>query len=310
MGKKTEPTDNAKIWAELWKTSVKKPDTEADKLQAERWNQRADHFGKPRDGGDEKKRQKKASDILSLLKEAGFSPKGASILDIGCGPGALSIPLAKAGAKVTAMDIASGMLDRLKVAAKKEKLDITTLEGSWYSADIDKLKFRKKFDLVIASMTPAVRDLETFDRMMACSKKYCYYSNFIRRDMGGGKAPMELHKILGEGSTTKGAGHSDPDHGPAGHEHGGGPGMVYPFMYLYTRGTLPILRLNHVSRHQELPWAEAADKMIEGMEKRHPLSGDIKKKIRAFYKDASPDGTYRLDSDTFSGMMVWRVDKP
>jgi len=302
--------ENAKIWAEVWKTSVKKPDREADKLQAERWNQRSDHFGRPRNDGDEKKRQKKVKAVLDILKEAGFSPKGAKVLDIGCGPGTLSIPLAKAGAKVTAMDIASGMLDRLKETVKKEKLDITTIEGSWYSADIDKLKFRKKFDLVIASMTPAVRDLETFDRMMACSKKFCYYSNFIKRDIGGGKAHMELHKILGEGTPNKGAGHGDPDHGPAGHEHGGGPGMVYPFMYLYTLGYLPVLKLNHASRRQELPWSEAADKMIEGMEKRRPLSADIKKKIRAYYKEISPDGTYRSDSDTYSGMMAWRIDKP
>lgn len=304
--KKTKLKENAQCWADLWKVSVKKSDPAADKQQAARWNERADHFGK---GGDDERQQKKVDNVLGLLKEAGFSPKGKKVLDIGCGPGALSIPLARKGARVTALDVASGMLDQLKETIAKEDLSITPVEASWYSADIDNLGYRKKFDLVIASMTPAVRDLETFDRMMACSKKYCYYSNFIKRDMGGGRAHMELHKILGESSTAKRPGHGDPDHGPAGHEHGGGPGMVYPFMYLYTLGYLPILKLNHASRHQELPWAEAADKMIEGTEKRRPLSGDIKKKIRAYYKDNSPDGTYRSDSDTYSGMMVWRVDK-
>jgi len=298
--------DNTKVWAELWKTSVKKPDKEADKMQAARWNQRSDHFGKEREGKD---RQKKVDTILKLLKKARFSPKGAKVLDIGCGPGTLSIPLAKAGAKVTSMDIASGMLDRLKETVKVEKLDITTMEGSWYTADIDKLKFRKKFDLVIASMTPAVRDLETFDRMMACSKKYCYYSNFIKRDMGG-QSHQDLHKLLGELSGGHEPGPKDHDHGPAGHEHGPGPGMVYPFMYLYTLGYLPLLKLNHASRSNERDWAEAADKTIEMVERRRKVSAEDKKKIRAFYKNASVDGKFKSESETYTGMMVWRVDEP
>lgn len=306
MAKKTAVQDNAQCWADLWKVSVKKADPAADKMQAARWNERADNFGK---GGDNTRRQKKVDDVFSLLKEAGFSPKGKKVLDIGCGPGTLAIPLAKKGAKVTALDVASGMLDRLKATIKEEDLSIMPVEASWYSADIDKLGFRKNFDLVIASMTPAVRDLETFDRMMACSKKYCYYSNFIKRDMGSGNAHMAIHSILGESSSRPDKGHGDPDHGPAGHEHGGGPGMVYPFMYLYTLGYHPLLKLNHASRHEEMAWSEAADNMIGRMEKRRPLTADQKKKIRGYYKNASPDGKYRSDSDTYTGMMAWKVDK-
>lgn len=297
--------DNAQVWAELWKTSVKKPDKEADLMQAARWNQRSDHFGKHREG-DNGRQQKKVKDILAILKEAGFRPKGAKILDIGCGPGAIAIPLAQAGAKVTAFDIASGMLDRLKETAKTEKLDITTIEGSWYTADIDKLKFRKKFDLVIASMTPAVRDLETFERMMACSKGYCYYSNFIKRDMGG-SSHQELHKILGEMPSGHRHGPKDHDHGPAGHEHGPGPGLVYPFMYLYTLGSLPLLKITHRKDSRERDWAEAADKTIEMVEGRRTVSAEEKKKIRNYYKNASVDGKYKTASETYSGMMVWKV---
>jgi len=307
-------SDNAKVWAELWKTSVKKPDKEADRMQAVRWNQRSDHFGKHREE-DKGRQQKKVADVLAILKDAGFKPKGATVLDIGCGPGALSVPLAKAGAKVTAFDIASGMLDRLKETVKDEKLDITTIEGSWYTADIDKLKFRKKFDLVLASMTPAVRDLETFDRMMACSKKYCYYSNFIKRDMGG-KAHMEIHKILCETTGAKECapvshehlhGQKDHDHGPAGHEKGPGPGLVYPFMYLYTLGYQPVIRMSHVKRVNERDWEEAADRTIEGLEKKKPLSDDTKKKLRDYYKSASKGGKFRSESETYSGMMVWKL---
>jgi len=289
--------DNAQCWADLWKSSVKTPDKEADARQAERWNQRSDNFGKAREEGNDRQK-KKADEVLKLLKKAGFSAKGAKVLDIGCGPGALSIPLARAGAKVTAVDIASGMLDRLKATAKNEKLDITAMEASWYTADIDKMKFRRKFDLVLASMTPAVRDLETFNRMMACSKKYCYYSNFIKRDMGGMAHP-ELHKILGDIPVTGHAhGPKDHDHGPAGHEHGPGPGLVYPFMYLYTLGYQPVLRLSHAKRSREREWMEAADHTIGMVEKKRKMSADEKKKLRDYFKNASVDGKYRSESET------------
>ncbi|NMB78615.1 MAG: methyltransferase domain-containing protein, partial [Methanomicrobiales archaeon] len=142
------------------------------------WNRRSDVFIRGT-GGEQ--RQKRASDVLEMLREAGFSPRGKRILDIGCGPGTHTLPLAREGAVVTALDISEAMLNRIRETALEEKLDITTQEGSWWSLDIDKRGFRNSFDLVIASMTPGVRDRETFDRMMACSKGYCYYSNFISK---------------------------------------------------------------------------------------------------------------------------------
>ena len=46
-------------------------------------------------------------------------PKGARVLDAGCGTGLFSIRLAKAGYKVTAVDIASQMVDKARTEAVK-----------------------------------------------------------------------------------------------------------------------------------------------------------------------------------------------
>ena len=280
--------DNVTCWADCWKAALPDNGSVTDEMQAARWDKRADQFARHI---DEDRSKKRTSGIFGLLEEAGFSPEGARVLDIGCGPGSLSLPLARAGADVTALDISTGMLDRLRETANREGLRINALECSWWTADIDKLGFRGEFDLVLASMTPGVRDVETFDRMMACSKQFCYYSNFIRR--GASRAHNEiLEKIFGEKPRN----------------HGHGPGLVYPFMYLYVLGYRPLVKFSCSSMSREQDWTEAAERAIKTFGHDREISDEIKEKIREYYKGASPDGMYRSEAETYSGMMVWSVN--
>ena len=73
--------------------------------------------------------------------------KDKEVLDLGCGTGRYSIPLAKRGAKVTAVDFTKGMLEIARKKAKKEKLNIEFKQG-----DITKYNPDKKFDLIISML--------------------------------------------------------------------------------------------------------------------------------------------------------------
>jgi SAM-dependent methyltransferase len=289
--------DNVKILLDCWNASAGKVgQTMSEDRQAEMWSKRSGDFAKHvRD----KRGQKRSAEILEFLEEAGFRAKGAKVLDIGCGPGTLSIPLARAGADVTSLDVAPGMLAELKKYAEAEKIPVHPVECSWWTADIDKLGYRKKFDLVLASMTPGVKDAETMDRMMACSKKYCYYSNFLGGGMPG-MAQREIREILDR---------NKPGQVPStsGIRHGHGPGIVYPFFYLYTSGYRPFVRFNHNRRKEETEWQKAADRMIEFLEHEEPCDAAAKRKIRAYYKTHANDGRYTSQSDTYTAMMVWTV---
>lgn len=276
-------------WVECWNLSRHyQPGIVSEEMQAERWNKRSVDFAR---GMNDDRRRKKTGEILKLLSDIGFKPEGARVLDIGCGPGTLSIPLAKAGAQVTALDIASGMLDRLRETASAEDLKIQVEECSWWTADIDTLRYREKFDLVIASMTPGVRDAETFDRMMACSKHFCYYSNFIRRNEQ--RLPSGLYSILGEEEPAR--------------NRGNVPAMLYPFMYLYTLGHRPKVNFTHSTFNRSQEWREAADHAIERLEKTRTLSEETREQIRQYFRGSSEDGMYHTNSEAYTGMMAWSV---
>lgn len=280
-------TANSEIWLECWNSSPDESDLITDEIQADRWNKRAAHFSKDE---DEDRKKKKTEEFLEFLHQAEFSPKGASVLDIGCGPGSLAIPLARAGATVTALDISHQMLQRLKEQANQENLAIHPIECSWWSADIDSLGYRNKFDLVIASMTPGIKDADTFSRMMACSKKYCYYSNFIQKDPE--KIPYELLvKELGE----------IPEQVSL------SSGLLFPFMYLYTLGIHPHIKIYRKSIPCEMSWSDAADKAIDYLEIRRNVTNDEKEKIMRYYQNSSLNGMVHSKSQIYSGMMVWSM---
>ncbi|MDD4749999.1 MAG: methyltransferase domain-containing protein [Methanosarcinaceae archaeon] len=284
---KKDEFKNLEKLTECWEKATKKGSNLLDEARmAEFWNKRSESYSKNISKG---KRWKKSEVVLELLKTAGFEPEGSKVLDIGCGPGTLSLPLARQGAEVTAFDISSGMLKSLSKLVKKEALPVEVFEGSWWTADIDELGFRNEYELVIASMTPGVRDIEAFEKMMACSKKLCYYSNFLSREED--KAYREIRSsILRENSCNN------------------MNGLIFPFMYLYLAGYSPLVRINHSKWKEEMNWKEAAAKAIEFLERDRVFEEEIKEKIRAYYKKASSRGSYRSESDVYTGMMVWDVN--
>lgn len=278
--------DNINNLIECWKVATQYRNGLDEERTAEFWNRRSKNYA---NNIGKIQRKRKTENILSFFEEAGFKPEGSKILDIGCGPGTLSLPLARLGAEVTSLDISSGMLNRLKEVVKEEALPVDVIECSWWTADIDKLGFRNKYDLVIASMTPGVKSAEHLDMMIACSKKLCYYSNFLRREED--KAYQEIRSsILGENPMNN------------------MNGLTFPFMYLYLSGYKPLLKINHDEWNEELNWKEAADQAIDFLERGQDFDEEIKKKIRDYYQNASEDEIYRSKSDVYTGMMVWEVN--
>lgn len=96
-----------------------------------------------------------------------------TVLDIGCGPGILSIPLARRVRQVTGIDPSEAMLDLLRVHQHKERLsNIRIIKERWEQIDYQSLG---QFDIVLASYSLNIKDMyRALLAMKAAARKRVY----------------------------------------------------------------------------------------------------------------------------------------
>jgi SAM-dependent methyltransferase len=86
------------------------------------------------------------AEVAELAKLTGTTPR--RVLDLGCGPGRHSIPLARLGAQVTGVDRSPFLLEKARSRAESEKLDI-----EWVQEDMRSFVRPDAFDLAINLFT-------------------------------------------------------------------------------------------------------------------------------------------------------------
>jgi SAM-dependent methyltransferase len=142
-GERVPPED--KDWNAEW---ARLSDRRGPAHDAAFWDRRARHFR----GGDED------SPYVAGFIEHMHARPGESVLDVGCGSGALALPLARAGHPVTGLDFSAGMLDLLRRRAAEEGLaSVRTVQAAW--DDDWRAAGVVPTDVVIASRSLDVRDL-------------------------------------------------------------------------------------------------------------------------------------------------------
>ena len=84
--------------------------------------------------------------------------KNIKILDIGCGGGLISEPMARLGASVTGIDASHKNIEIAKLHAKKNNLKI-----NYINSEPEKLKDRNKFDIILnLEVVEHVEDLDLY----------------------------------------------------------------------------------------------------------------------------------------------------
>ena len=94
---------------------------------------------------------------------------GESTLELACGTGRITLPLAEKGIDIIGLDISKGMISEAKEKAQKQNLDIELLIG-----DVRDFNLAKKFSLIIFPFN-SICHLHDYESINACFenvKKY------------------------------------------------------------------------------------------------------------------------------------------
>ncbi|MCP3954263.1 MAG: class I SAM-dependent methyltransferase [Desulfobacterales bacterium] len=125
---------------------------------------------------------RKVKKTIEILKANKLIFDNCKVLEIGCGTGFLARELALNNCHVTALDFSKGMLERCKNEMPKNLKDqIDYLHKDWKDIDLKEMQWTKKFDLVIAFMSPATSTPESFNKMMGASGHGCAIKGWAKK---------------------------------------------------------------------------------------------------------------------------------
>ncbi len=143
---------------ELWKRAAKQTGPENGIPGKHSWDKRAEKFSQRLNRAKKNKKLDKEDYVYKMLERIEVQT-GQTVLDIGCGPGLLTLPLAKKARQVTALDISSKMLERLKNDAANAGLsNISYVNSSWQKAF--EAGMVDSHDIVVASRSLVSGDIQ------------------------------------------------------------------------------------------------------------------------------------------------------
>jgi len=227
--------------------------------------------------------------FLQRIDEVASPDPSMSSLDIGCGGGRYSLALAPRVGLAAGVDISPKMLEYATAEAAArgiENVDFRCLD--WAEADIDALGFRGRFDIVFAHNTPAVLDFCTFDKMNACSKKFCFLSRAGRRNDAVQDRAFEIVGI-------------DPDNKRHDDQ------IAYMFDYLWYSGYRPQFSYADQVWTDTRSVEDMAAWCVNRAKLRRGLSPSDEEKIREFLESIAVDGRVRETIESTDVTVWWQI---
>lgn len=256
--------------------------TQAD-VQARIWDRAAADYGK------KPLPDMQQNPFLKALSEAVSLTEQTRVLDVGCGAGGYSLALAPFVGEAVGVDISGGMIDAAKERCRELEIQNARFDClNWNDADIDKLHFRGRFQVVFAHMTPAICDYDTLEKMDACSSHLCMLEKSTRR------RDMVLDEALGcVGIDSSGSCDSD---------------LIHIFTYLWCKGYSPRFSYKKEVWDSERSTADMIGWCTDRARLQKELTEAEEETIAAFVEGLAQDGRVKEHTTTTRVTIIWKKE--
>jgi SAM-dependent methyltransferase len=228
---------------------------------------------------------------MDFLQKGQLISEKMTVLEIGCGTGMMAIELARQGAVVTALDFSRGMLEKFKadIPADLSKR-ITVLYADWHKIDIVEKGWEKKFDLVVAFMSPGVATPEAFFKMMRCTRNGCA----IR-----GWAAKGKHEILSD-LWEKIMGTPLADNPQS---------ILYKINLLFSLGIFPEITFDPIAWEQDVTVQEEFESQMAFFKRvSQKSSASLEALIRPYLESAAVQGRIKRNHTGLTATVIWKMD--
>lgn len=117
--------------------------------------------------------------LVEFLMENQMLRPGCRVIDVGCGVGKYGTYFAALGCDVTLTDISGQMLRRAEENMRPFTSPWRVLQCDFNTVSPAEPAFSGGFDLAISTMSPAIHDRETVQKLSAMTHGWCFLTNFI-----------------------------------------------------------------------------------------------------------------------------------
>ncbi|MFW9878229.1 MAG: class I SAM-dependent methyltransferase [Candidatus Thorarchaeota archaeon] len=147
--------------------------------------------------------RKRFEDIPFYINKA--KEYGEPVLELACGTGRVTIPIAKEGLSITGLDLLASMLKEAKRKSKEQGIEIEWIEG-----DMTNFNLHKKFNLILipACAFNWMLELENVEKCLRCVKKHLKPKGVLIFDAFNPNLDILVRGLL---ETYPSAEYQDPD---------------------------------------------------------------------------------------------------
>jgi SAM-dependent methyltransferase len=268
------------FWRQVWEQEMRSSAYIGKRIRDidetnELWNKMAPKYGEENSNAGQNRYQ----EVVDFLKTQNLLGQEVDVLDVGCGNGVYALPFARQVRSVTALDSAQEMCSVLEKKAKREGIDnIVVQQCFWEEVDLEKEGLAQAFDIVFASLTPAVCDYETLMKLNDASCNNCCLITYAGNPVDQPKKDL-WQLIFGESISGRGF------------------DLIYPINILYNLGYRPKINYFQYESLREETIQQAIESFCQYFWLFTDITSEVEKIISNYVRKQAVDGIFRCENN-------------